>query len=82
MSVTPSTNLALYFEQHFVPLANNFVVVQRDDGVFRVMFHIDGVECRTSFEQTDTRESMLLDIYREIAWEYRYRVYPELKHRG
>ena len=82
MSVTPSTKLARYFEQHFVPLANNFVVVMRDDGVMRVMFHIDNVECRVSFDPPFEKESMLLDIYREIAWEYRYRVYPELKHRG
>jgi len=82
MSVTPSTKLARYFEQHFVPLANNFVAVMRDDGVMRVMFHIDNVECRVSFDPPFEKESMLLDIYREIAWEYRYRVYPELKHRG
>lgn len=82
MSAMQSTRLARYFEQHFVPLANNFVVVMRDDGVMRVMFHVDDVECRTTFDLPYTKESMLLDIYREIAWEYRYRVYPELKRRG
>ena len=81
MSAIPNTRLARYFEQHFAPLANNFVVVQ-DAGVMRAMFHVDGVECRTSFDLPYTKESMLLDIYRDIAWEYRYRVYPELKHRG
>ena len=82
MSATPSTKLARIFNQYFSPLADNFVVVERDDGVLRVMFLVDGVECRTSFDPPYANESALIGIYREIAWEYRYRVYPGLKRRG
>lgn len=82
MSATPSTRLAEFFEQHFTPLANKFNVFARDDGVLRVVFYVDGVQCFGTFDPPFEMKAMLIGLYKVIAWEYRYRVRPELKQRG